>query len=91
MEDTVSEMKYSLLLITVAIVRISAFICASVLSLSSHRILQRGPHNTYYTHIVGFVTGENSELRDFKYFITGSKHACPLFQRETVSMPDFCS
>jgi len=88
-EDTELEMKYSLLLITVTVARVSAFVCASVLTLSSHRVLQRG--HIILIHIVGFVTEENSELRDFKYFITGSKYACPLFQRETVSMLAFCS
>ena len=35
----------------VAVARVSAFVCASVLSLSAHRARQRGP-----VHPVGFVT-----------------------------------
>lgn len=46
-EDTEAEMTYNLLLTAVAAARPSTFVCLGVLSLSSHRALQRGPDNTY--------------------------------------------
>lgn len=73
-----SEMKDSLLL---SVARVLNFVSAS----DSQGHCREGQVRS--AHIVGHIIREkNSELRKLESFIMASKHACPLFQMETLSL-----
>lgn len=50
----------------------------------SHRVIGRRPNETYTWCVA--LQERNTELREAEFFIMGSKHACPLLWKETLSL-----
>lgn len=78
-----AEIKESLLLIALAVARITTFFCVPVPQVPIPKRWCRGLGDTCVCSELHYIP----EFREPKYFLMGSKHVWPLIQQESVSPP----